>query len=70
MGARAMTETTPFEHTVIPRHTEFRRAPEFTDVRIQDIYAALVDYAARNEMSGYVIEQETTPPCPTAAASP
>jgi len=43
MSARAMTETTPFEHTVIPRHTEFRMAPELTDVTIQDIYAALVD---------------------------
>jgi hypothetical protein len=50
MSARAMTETTPFEHKVTPRHTEFRISPELTDVTIQDIYAALVDDAARNEM--------------------
>jgi superfamily II DNA or RNA helicase len=45
-----MTETTPFEHKVTPRHTEFRMAPELTDVTIQDIYAMLVDDASRNEM--------------------
>ncbi len=50
MSARAMTETTPFEHKVTPRHTEFRIPPELTDVTIQDIYAALVDDAPRNEM--------------------
>jgi superfamily II DNA or RNA helicase len=27
MSARTMTETTPFEHKVTPRHTEFRMAP-------------------------------------------
>ena len=31
-------------------HTEFRMPPELTDVTIQDIYAALVDDASRNEM--------------------
>jgi superfamily II DNA or RNA helicase len=50
MSARTMTETTPFEHKVTPRHTEFRMAPELTEVTIQDIYAALVDDASRNEM--------------------
>lgn len=50
MSARTMTATTPFEHTVIPRHTEFRMAPEFTDVTIQDVYKALVDDAARSQM--------------------
>ncbi|MGC9293379.1 MAG: TOTE conflict system archaeo-eukaryotic primase domain-containing protein [Acidobacteriaceae bacterium] len=50
MSARTMTETTPFEHKVTPRHTEFRMAPELTEVTIQDIYAALVNDAARNEM--------------------
>ncbi len=39
MSARTMTETTPFEHKVIPRHTEFRIAPEVTDITIQDVYA-------------------------------
>ncbi len=50
MSARTMTETTPFEHKVTPRHTEFRMAPELTEVTIQDIYAALVNDASRNEM--------------------
>jgi|HubBroStandDraft_1064217.scaffolds.fasta_scaffold02168_2 superfamily II DNA or RNA helicase len=50
MSARTMTETTPFEHKVTPRHTEFRTAPELTEVTIQDIYAALVEDASRNEM--------------------
>jgi len=50
MSARTMTETSPFEHRVIPRYTEFRTRPELTDITIQDVYAALVDDAARNEM--------------------
>ena len=50
MSARTMTETTPFEHKVTPRHTEFRMAPELTEVTIQDIYTALVDDVSRNEM--------------------
>jgi superfamily II DNA or RNA helicase len=50
MSARTMTETTPFEHKVAPRYTEFRMAPELTEITIQDIYAALVDDVSRNEM--------------------
>ena len=50
MSAKTMTETTPFEHKVTPRHTEFRMSPELTEVTIQDIYAALVNDAGRNEM--------------------
>lgn len=50
MSARTMTENTPFEHKVIPRHTEFRTAAESTDITIQDIYAALIGDTARNEM--------------------
>jgi len=49
MSARTMTETTPFEHKVIPRHTEFRMPPDVTDPTIQDVYAALVNDATRNE---------------------
>jgi superfamily II DNA or RNA helicase len=45
-----MTETTPFEHKVTPRYTEFRMAPELTDVTIQDVYGALVNDISRNEM--------------------
>jgi superfamily II DNA or RNA helicase len=50
VSAKAMTETTPFEHKVIPRYTEFRISPERTEVTIQDIYSALVDDGQRNEM--------------------
>lgn len=50
LSARAMTETTPFEHRVIPRMTDFRMQSDLTDVTIQDIYAALVGDTARNEM--------------------
>jgi len=50
MSARTMTETTPFEHKVIPRHTDFRMPAEVGDVTIQDVYAALVGDSARNEM--------------------
>jgi len=50
MSARTMTETTPFEHNVTPRHTEFRTPPELTEVTIQDVYAALVKDVSRNEM--------------------
>src|SRR5437667_12697037 len=45
-----MYATTPIVHKVTPRHTEFRMAHELTEVTIQDIYAALVDDASRNEM--------------------
>jgi len=49
MSARTMTETTPFEHKVIPRHTEFQTAAE-ADITIHDIYSALIGDPARNEM--------------------
>ena len=50
MSARMIAETTPFEHKVTPRYTEFRMAPELTEITIQDIYAALVDAVSRNKM--------------------
>jgi superfamily II DNA or RNA helicase len=50
MSARTMIEATPFAHKVSPRHTEFRMAPELTDVTIQDVYGALVNDVSRNEM--------------------
>jgi superfamily II DNA or RNA helicase len=50
LSSRTMTEATPFEHKVTPRYTEFRTAAELTEVGIQDIYAALVEDASRNEM--------------------
>ena len=52
MSARTMTETTPFEQKLTTRHTEFRMAPELTEVTIQDVYAVLVDDVSRNEMIG------------------
>lgn len=45
MAVRAMTESTPFDHTVIPRATNFRIPGEPT---IQDIYSAMTTDQARN----------------------
>ena len=65
MSARTMTETTPFEHRVTPRYTEFRMAPELTEITIQDIYAALVDNAPRNEMiAGDIVRAVESGRCP------
>ncbi len=50
MSARTMTETTPFEHKVIPRHTDFRMPAGMVDLAIQDVYAALVNDSARNSL--------------------
>jgi superfamily II DNA or RNA helicase len=50
MSARTMTEASPFEHKVVPRYTQFRTGRELTEATIQDVYAALVDDAARNGM--------------------
>jgi superfamily II DNA or RNA helicase len=50
MSARSMTETTPFEHKVIPRHTEFHLMAESSDITIHDIYSMLVGDKSRNEM--------------------
>jgi hypothetical protein len=60
-----MTETTPFEHKVTPRYTEFRMAPELTEVTIQDIYAAIVDNVSRNEIiAADVIRAVQSARCP------
>ncbi len=50
MSARAMTDSTPFEHVVIPRITEFRMPGESADMTIQDVYSALVADKARGEL--------------------
>jgi superfamily II DNA or RNA helicase len=50
MNAKAMTESTPFEHRVKPRHTDFRMSPEFSEITIQDIYRALIHDTPRNAM--------------------
>ena len=49
-SARAMAESTPFEHLVIPRKTEFSMAPGHGDAAIHEIYAALVGDPARNDL--------------------
>jgi len=49
-SAKKQAAARPFEHVVITRHTNFRMVPESTDVKIQDIYAALVLDKARNEL--------------------
>jgi superfamily II DNA or RNA helicase len=48
MSAKTMTESTPFEHKVTPRHTDFRMPLELAEVTIQDIYRALVNDGSRN----------------------
>jgi superfamily II DNA or RNA helicase len=50
LSARSMTAVTPFEHEVVPRLTEFCLPPERIDITIQEVYAALADDRARNEM--------------------
>jgi superfamily II DNA or RNA helicase len=41
MSARAMTESSPFEHVVIPRITDFQILSGGFDIAIQDVYAAI-----------------------------
>jgi len=50
LSARAMTATTPFEHEMIPRLTEFCVPPERIDTTIQELYAALAKDDIRNEL--------------------
>ena len=49
LGVRAMTDSTPFDHIVFPKLTDFRMISEGAGATIQDIYAALVVDEARNE---------------------
>ena len=62
MAVRAMTESTPFDHIVIPRLTGFRMSGEPT---IQDIYAATTTEKARNgsiaEDVALAVEQGRSP---------
>lgn len=50
MSPKAMAETNPLEHRVIPRQTDFRMPADLAEVAIQDVYAALTNHASRNEM--------------------
>jgi superfamily II DNA or RNA helicase len=49
-SAKKQAAARPFEHVVITRHTNFRMAPESTDLKIQDIYAGLILDKNRNEL--------------------
>ena len=50
MSARAMTDTTPFDHIVIPRITDFRMPNDGSDITIQDVYAGLVADSPRDDL--------------------
>jgi superfamily II DNA or RNA helicase len=50
LSAKVMAAMNPFEHRVIPRHTDFRMPPDLAEVTIQDIYGALSADTSRNEM--------------------
>jgi superfamily II DNA or RNA helicase len=50
LSARSMTAATPFEHEVVPRLTDFFLPPEQAETPIQEVYAALVDDRARNQL--------------------
>ena len=50
LSARKAAEASTFEHLVIPRNTEFRPPDPDGEVTIQDLYAAMVTDAARNDL--------------------
>lgn len=50
MSAKAMTEASPFQHRVIPRLTIFQMQSTTADATIQDIYRALAQDEARNNL--------------------
>lgn len=49
MAVRSMTDSTPFEHVVIPKPTDFRMS-SVGEPTIQDIYAALTTDEGRNNL--------------------
>lgn len=49
LSAREAAEQSLFRHLVLPRQTGFRMPPEFTDLTIQDAYAAWVTNEDRNQ---------------------
>ena len=49
LGARAMTDSTPFDHMVLPKLTSFRMNDNGADATIQDVFTALVADDMRNE---------------------
>jgi len=50
MTAKAMTEASPLQHRVLPRQTTFQMQTGTVDATIQDIYRALAQNEARNEL--------------------
>jgi superfamily II DNA or RNA helicase len=64
MQARAMTESTPFRHVVVPRLTSLQAAAA-ADVSIQDLYSLMVDDADRNQqIVGDVLRAVLAGRCP------
>jgi superfamily II DNA or RNA helicase len=49
LAVRAMTDSSPFDHIVVPKLTDFRMTSDGADATIQDIYSALVTDEERNE---------------------
>jgi superfamily II DNA or RNA helicase len=50
LSARKAAESSPFEYSVVPRYTEFSVPAVDAEITIQDLYAAMVTDAARNEL--------------------
>ena len=50
LSARKAAEASTFQHLVIPRNTEFSPPDPDGEVTIQDLYAAMVTDAARNDL--------------------
>ncbi len=47
---RSITDSTPFEHVVIPRFTDFDMTTDIGELSIQEVYAALVADGDRNQL--------------------
>ena len=50
LSSKKQAATSSIRHEVIPRFTEFAVPPEWSDIGIQDIYAALINDDRRNEL--------------------
>ncbi len=50
LSAKEMAAANPFEHRVIPRHTDFRMPRDIAEVTVQEVYGALSVDMSRNEM--------------------
>jgi superfamily II DNA or RNA helicase len=65
MSAKAMAQSNPFKHRVIPRHTDFQMPLSAGNATIQDVYAALSNDAMRNELIAHdvvcAVESGRTP---------